>query len=550
MSRLTTEVFISRAKNKFGDRYDYSKSTYSNTDTPLIIVCPVHGEFYQSPKLHLRSKTGCGKCGQIKSDQSNRRRASNDYIKKAILMHGDRYDYRKVNYSGSAEKITIICELHGEFRQGASSHLSGSNCPTCSKISRKIHAAKSKGPTVIARLAKKFQNLNFEMAEYLSWNKKIVVICPSHGKFYKSPKDILRSKSGCPKCGDVSGGNAQRLTKDKFIIRAAALHKDKYNYDKVEFSLTHDTIMVGCKCGEFEQKVYSHLSGVGCPKCCNTFSKPEQEVREFIQTLGFNPKKLRIKDGKGYREIDIFIEERKIGIEFNGVRFHSDEFKSKIYHIHKTQLAESKGISLIHIWENDWKYKKEIIKSRLKAILGKSTKIFARKTKVKELTWKESSDFLKTHHLKGPGQTTKIRYGLVHNGELVAVMTAGNARFKNEGLEIYRYASEGQVIGGMSKLLKHIERTLQPTTIISFADRCWGPGKVYEKIGFDKVSESSPSYVWVKSMRVKSRFSMQKHKLKNILNVFDPTLSEAENCRANNWYKLYDCGTVKWEKRL
>jgi len=129
--RLSKEEFVELANKIHKNKYDYSKVDYINKHTKICIVCPVHGEFWQSPNNHL-SNNGCPKCWKernLTSKLSN----TEDFIKKAKAVHGDKYDYSKVNYKHSLEKICIICPKHGEFWQTPNMHLNGEGCPTCSE---------------------------------------------------------------------------------------------------------------------------------------------------------------------------------------------------------------------------------------------------------------------------------------------------------------------------------------------------------------------------------------------------------------------------------
>lgn len=127
-AKLTTEEFIKRAKNVHGDKYDYSKAEYSNCNTKVCIICPKHGEFWQSPSAHIRLKNKCPKC----SHQSYKH-TKESFIEQAKKIHGDKYDYSKVEYNKNQTKVCIICPIHGEFYQRPNSHMRGEGCPKCNE---------------------------------------------------------------------------------------------------------------------------------------------------------------------------------------------------------------------------------------------------------------------------------------------------------------------------------------------------------------------------------------------------------------------------------
>lgn len=131
--------FIKRAREIHGDKYCYDKSKYIDYRTPLTIICPIHGEFEQSPNKHLSKRRGCPKCGDIKKGLS-KRKTIEDFIKEANLKHNNRYDYSISNYTLAHSKIDIICPIHGKFSQKANDHLQGHGCPKCnqSKLELKV----------------------------------------------------------------------------------------------------------------------------------------------------------------------------------------------------------------------------------------------------------------------------------------------------------------------------------------------------------------------------------------------------------------------------
>ncbi len=139
--QLTTEEFIRRAKEVHGDRYDYSKVKYVNARTKVCIICPKHGEFWQTASEHLRGQ-GCPKCAQEKKKDSSLTSTTEEFIRKAKEVHGDRYDYSKVEYVNAYTKVRIICPIHGDFEQNAHSHLNGRGCPKCNESQMEKNTAK------------------------------------------------------------------------------------------------------------------------------------------------------------------------------------------------------------------------------------------------------------------------------------------------------------------------------------------------------------------------------------------------------------------------
>ena len=196
--RDTKESFIKKAKNIHGDKYDYSKVEYINSDTKVCIICPKHGEFWHLPKDHLGNKFGCPKCGKESSDKL---RASNskDFISKAIKVHGDKYDYSRVEYINCHTKICIICPKHGEFWQIPSEHLNGRGCKKCGDELRGLNQRLSKEEFIIRSKNIHDNKYDYSRVEYVNSETKVCIICPEHGEFWQIAHSHLQGY-GCPHC--------------------------------------------------------------------------------------------------------------------------------------------------------------------------------------------------------------------------------------------------------------------------------------------------------------------------------------------------------------
>jgi hypothetical protein len=250
------------------------------------------------------------------------------------------------------------------------------------------------------------------------------------------------------------------------------------------------------------------------------------------------------------KELDIFIPSMKLAIECNGVYWHSEmNGRGRSYHLNKSLLCAEKGVHLIHVWDNQWNNKRNLIISRLKSLLQRNDRVHARKCSIAELTVKDANQFLAENHIQGECSSS-IRIGLFHNAELIAVMTFGKSRFsKKAEYELLRFCSKigTNVIGGSSKLFKYFLRLYNPKNVISYSDKSFNTGKSYESLGFTKSHSSSPAYYYTKDyVTIENRIKYQKHKLKTLLRDFDPALSEYDNMLANGYDRIWDCGTDVW----
>lgn len=253
----------------------------------------------------------------------------------------------------------------------------------------------------------------------------------------------------------------------------------------------------------------------------------------------------------GPEEIDIYLPKLKIAFEFNGVYWHSDIYKSNNYHLNKTKKCSEIGVKLIHIWEDDWLYKTDIVKSRILNIINKSKKIWARNCEVREITYKESSNFLLENHIQGDTMS-KIRIGLYHNNDILATMTFGKLRrslgqSNIEGCyELLRFCSlrGTSVIGGASKIFSFFIKKYKPIHVISYADRCWSDGNLYKRLGFSLVSITKPNYYYVVDGIRKNRFNFRKDRLVKM--GHDPSKSERYIMCELGYSKIYDSGNFKF----
>jgi len=233
-----------------------------------------------------------------------------------------------------------------------------------------------------------------------------------------------------------------------------------------------------------------------------------------------------------------------MAIEFNGLFWHSElNGKNSNYHLNKTLECQEKGIQLIHIFEDEWIEKREIIKSIIKSKLNLiTTKIPARKCIIQPVSNGEAFEFLDTNHLQGYISGTHI--GLFFNDKLVSILTYGKSRFnQNYKLEILRFCNEIDtvVVGSLSKLINHINSD----SIITYIDLRYGTGNSYKKIGFRQLYVSKPNYFYMKDYLIReSRLKYQKHKLESILEQYDPNLTEWQNMQLNKYDRIWDCGNL------
>jgi len=254
--KVTTKEFIERAVSKHGPFYDYSELTPTYLRDKVIIKCPEHGIFMQRASRHLYG-SGCPTCNR----KREKRITTEEFISKAISVHGNKFDYSKTEYHRGHENVRVICSKHGEFFRNATELLSGKGCPLCG---REIAIEKTKltQKEFIDKANRIHKNkYDYSKTKYNKYLDKICIICNIHGEFFQTAGAHLAG-SGCTKCGIF-------YSTEEFIEKANKIHgQGRYNYSKTNYKSCNKRVQIICpKHGEFWQVPRQHIRGFGCPKC-------------------------------------------------------------------------------------------------------------------------------------------------------------------------------------------------------------------------------------------------------------------------------------------
>ena len=433
-------------------------------------------------------------------------------------------------------------------------------CPSCSQKDRKPSNTVSK-KEILARM-KTWPSVEIDIDTYSTTNDKATFHCKNCGhSFLRKPAlyfSGLIHGDPCPECNKRLISEKRTKTTNEYINDVNNVHGDGKYTVLGDYTASDKKVLVRCNdCGrEFLIEANSFLQGHGCPyHNCNSSGK-EKEIAEFIGTLcrDVYTNDRTVLNGK---ELDIYIPSKHMAFEFDGVFWHNENCKPNDYHLNKTLECEKAGIRLIHIFEDEWKHNRPVWESMIRNLLGcTENRIFARNCTVEVIEdVNEATEFLKSNHIQGwcPSQ---IKLGLRYNGELVSLMTFGKSRhFIGNGeteYELLRFCNKlnNLVVGGASKLFKYFLRTYNPSSIVSYADRRWSAGNLYDKLGFTFSHYSKPNYFYVIKDKRHNRFNFRKSVLVKKYGCPD-NMSEREFCKMKNWYRIYDCGTAvyKWIKQ-
>jgi hypothetical protein len=540
-------------KQKFLNNRKLNHITIETIQVDDIVecYCNIHKNRFSSKWVNLIRSKGCSQCRKD-SFFKNRKKTKDDIIEQFTKVHGNFYDYTKVNSYGCYDKVTITCPIHGDFIQQVNVHKLGSGCPKCKgeKLSKLFTYTDTQWIEKFNKVHNFFYVYDIPLSK--NDNGKIKITCPIHGDFWQLP-NVHAYGHGCQECSNDKCALGLKKPLDKVILDFKNKHKDKYNYDKVIYKGAKQKIIITCKKhGDFLQTPNDHLSGYGCPKCYVKTSKKEEELLNFIKEFHDNVKSCdrTILDGK---EIDILLPDKKIGIEFNGIYWHSQNtLDCKYYHYKKYKKCHESGIELIQINENEWDYKKDIVKSTILHKIGKSmNRIHARKCVIIEITTEDYNNFCTENHLQGV-RNSSIRLGCFHNGEIVSVM--GFLKHMNHQFELSRFCIKKNysIVGAASKLFCHFTNKYDVMEIVSFCDNRIHNGNMYEKLGFILDSITEPKFNYIKNGIVFHSKSFEKHRLFKKIEKYDSVKTRNENMFDNGYRIMFDCGNKKfiWRRRL
>lgn len=329
-----------------------------------------------------------------------------------------------------------------------------------------------------------------------------------------------------------------------------------------ESDIHTDGVELKFLCVETGKQFSQHLLDARSPYKKKTKSKYQDElvcfIRSVIPEADVIENTQKVLDNR--KEIDVYIPSKKIAIEFDGLYYHAEVSgnKDKLYHLWKTENALSKGIRLVHIFEDEWILRRRIVEAKLKSILGvrDSRVVFARKCLVKEIDATTKNTFLNEFHIQGR-DSSEVKLGLFFQSELVAVMTFSKPNVSkgssstDDFMELSRYATKCNVIGGAGKLIKYFVRNSNVKKIVTYADRRWSieSSNLYTSTGFSFVGKTQCNYFYLDGSQTRlHRFNFTKSKLVSMGG--DPNKTEWQLMQESGYDRIWDCGHLKYEMIL
>jgi hypothetical protein len=521
----------------FEQGYDLISNSYKNNNTKLQSKCPKGHLYIVSLNAFHQAKSRCPIC-------QDRNLYNSETVKKLLAKEG--YVLVTPEYKNMHQQLETICSEGHNYTTTLTNFLgNGCRCFTCTGIKRYTiedirEILKKEGYVLISEI-------------YKNAKQKLEVVCPLGHKIFIRMNGFLSMESRCQHCAPNRPHSLESIK--EFV--------EKEGY--VLVSTVYDPqgkIDLICPNGHSYSTTFYNFKGHKrrCSNCTlKGSSVSEIEVASWIKEYFPEAKKYKnyydSNNGKKYLELDIYIEELNLAIEYDGLIWHSEKYKSdKNFHLNKTKLANNFGIRVIHIFEDEWLERKYQVKGYLKSVLGKNEiKLFARKTDLKEVPKKEARNFLEKYHIQG-ATVFDIAFGLYSGTDLVAVVTGGTHHRQGHGnifvLNRLAFKANVSVAGGSSKLLKTLVSYAKEqgySKLISWSDNRWSEGKVYKSTGFLLEEEMRPDYSYVNRETRISKQSCQKKKLIDKGGVGN---TEKEMALSLGLYRIFDCGKKRWVLNL
>lgn len=517
---------------KIDPRYSF----VSKSGVEFTVRCSTHGEFTYRGQIR---KIECPAC---RMDRWARERLEKFHTEVAGL-YGNEYDYSGVTSDTIGHwnhKVPIVCSAHGEFWETPQRHIQhGKGCPDC-------RGTRYTKQSFVDRSVEKYGDLfSYEEVDVTRSTDVVTLTCKKHKhRFEVVAGTHIRSKSGggCKWCR----GEGRRTSPEDALSHITQVHGGRYEYAYLPDSAQDDARIICPVHGVFEQRLYSHNAGHGCPSCV----KPPSAVssQEKVITSWFPGKNVQtgLRGLIGRQELDIVFPEYNLAIEVDSGYWHSTEYRTDPdYHQNKLNHAREKGIRLLQVWDFEVDTSPDILKSMILNAMGElTTSVPARKCSVVTLTSAEYAQFFRSNHLQG-AITSRIKLGLVHGGEIVAALGMTQRR----GVwYIDRFANKLQtrVVGGFSRLLKH--SGVRGRIVTHSANR-YSDGELYRKSGFSLISEAPRTLFYTYAGKVYDRNRYQKHKLTGWDN-YSPEKTANQILREKHIYPVYHSGTRTWEIHL
>jgi hypothetical protein len=561
--------------------------TYQGTYIKLYFQCHNNHVVLMSPK-NVLSGYDCNQCAMSIVGINNKKTHENFIIQleqRNILYPDKQVTLVDGIYKNTNTPLLFSCNKGHSWYAIPKTIIRGSYCPTC-KISTTVNAHKYTTEIFKDKLQEHLiQNPEKSVSllpnqQYTGFRDKLKFSCNQQHEWYTTPDNILNGNSGCPTCAKTKTFSLKALAWLRYIEQEQGViiqHANNYG----EYTIPGTRFKADGYCIE-TNTIYEFYGDFwhGNPLTTNhahfnditqtTFGElyeKTMEREEVIKQLGYNIVSIwESTYDTAKKANDFYHIVNKLKITTHNIYYWtlSDLYQTADNNTKFTLLNLTKSSTLpsIHIYEDEWNSNKPLVISKLTHYSQQSntTRIHARQCCIREIDKKQKQQFLNTFHIQG-ADNSQLYYGAFLNNELLAVMTFTSPRvalgYKNKDRSLYegvwelsRFATNTayRIPGIASKLLKHFEHNNTWTEIYSYADKRWSTGNMYIQLNFTLVADNPPDYFYVINGARKHRWNYRKDILKHKLANYNPLLTEYQNMVNHGYYRVWDCGTLKFTK--
>lgn len=512
-------------------------------------VCSQGHYFHQTPKAFvLQSKFTCSQCNKIpKSSIGSDPKLLKEYSSRNLQPAGE-------VFLKSNKKVWWQCDKGHEWEASVKNRANGRGCSQCA--GRKITKLNISHPQLVNEWDEKtLSPENFTAGS----SKEILWKCEKAHSYKTSIISRIDSRTNrikqCPVCLNriiIPSVNSF----DKTHPHISNQLKNEEESFSVSYGSEQKLVWVCDEGHEYTAQVRSKtIEKSGCPLCSS--SQGEKDIKAIIRSLNLEFIENDRKTITPY-ELDVYIPEKKIAIEFNGLYWHSEKFRGKNYHYNKWLACKKQDIQLIQIWEDDWNRNPEQIKRMIAHKLGVSEEptVYARNTIIAEVDKDEAEVFLANNHIQG-STNGSIRIGLFQkidnsHTKLVALMVLKKEpKTSGTTLNLLRYATSCNVTGGFTKIINNVQKTYNSKRIITFSDNTVSDGGLYQNNNFVADKELPPDYMYLIKGERKHKFGYRLKRFASDPNLkYEEGLTERELASLNNLLRIWDAGKTRWVKNF
>lgn len=471
-----------------------------------------------------------------------------DLIGRIRSVHGTKYDCSRIEYVNNKTPIELGCPDHGTFMVRIDMCLHRNRgCPKCGRAESIRKRSLSNDTFVERARAVHGERYDYSRSRYVNASTKVEII-DTHTQevFWQTPINHLAGHGSVRRRNDEFS-NRYRSSKDQFVSKATGVHGNRYDYSGVDYVNASTKVDIVCaKHGAFQQRPGDHVNlKQGCPSCQSYISRPQQNIHDWLVSIGKNPIMCYRKDGI---EIDILIDQ--IGIEYCGLYWHSELAgkRNLRYHQDKYDWSAKQGIRLLTIFSDEWETRTEVIKKVIVTALGDSERgPGGRKLRIDRIDTRVGQKFCDQHHVQGRTSSVQYAYGGFDEDRLCGVMLFGHPSRQNSAqYELKRFCTDDRTYPGLAgRLFAKFCRDVNPSEIVSFSDNRWFSGGMYERLGFVRSLVLRPDYSYTKDYRVRE------HKTNYRKSILAERFGETEGTEWEimqrlGYDRVWDCGKVRW----